>query len=1350
MLLAISAIQKLLIYLANLTKKGSLYCCANFACLFFTSFWLASPVSLKAQSYLFDVREINVEDGLPDRRTFAVTQGHDGFIWVSTPGAISRYDSYHFKTYNASFLKIPETSGVFLAADKDNNLWYCEIKGIDSPNQSAIINTRQDTIYDLETFSRGLFSSQDVIHLSQSKINRSDLFISTRRGIIYKYNGAFEEIYRMPGDIRNFVICEAMPDGSYWILHARSMIRVKNRQLLDSIHVGEQGLFQIMATYPEMIVETRLFEFQPNYWALQNRQLDSFHLQNHPPEGIAGLFQVHKDYVCFATPGAIIVQDYAGKQLLKYPVQKAKGKAASQKFYNGAFLDRHNLLWITSDDGLARVSQKRNPFKLLQAGNSIRSILRDKHGLWIGGYRQNVYENLLAKAAPITIPYEPTAASFVRRKDGHLWAGTDGVILMEYIPDENRWVEYDFYEQGKRLFKLFENPATGKLWVGTTDGLAWLDEKSKTLIPVQLPVSSQNTFIRHFYQNEQGIWIASSKGLFRMDSRTEAILDHFSIANGLPNDNLNHLYEDAEGVFWLATKGGGLIRWDRQKHTFRQFTRENGLSDNTIYAVYEDDFENLWLPSNYGLMRFDKNSQDTRVYLPKNGIAHEEFNTFAHFQAEDGTLYFGGLNGITQFHPKDVIGEEKEHIPLYLSKVRVLAENAEDFLDKTIDYRTANMIRLDPGARILELEVSLLDYENSADNQFAYQIEGYQDQWVYTGENKISIINPPYGRYAIKIKGRGAAGAWSNDILSVPVYVRKPFYLRWPFIVFLSAFIIAMAIGGVRWRVAKLRKDRTRLETEVRKRTLTIQQQAEELKALDKAKTRFFSNITHEFRTPLTLIIGPLEQLLEKKESRPVRQQLFGVFKNAKQLLTLINQLLDLSKLEGRHMRVELAHGDIVGYTNELMHRFQPLAEKKAQKLQFNCDLDDWKTQFDKNKWNKVIYNLVSNAIKFTPDEGVIEVQLDKAKRQETEFIQLIVKDTGIGMDKEETNRIFDRFYQVDASSTRAQGGTGIGLSLVKELVELQGGEIQVSSELGKGTAFEVYLPVPEGVQAQPLAAEPWPEPVAFSVVAEETPVAPAPASGSREQAKLELLLIEDNAEMREYIRYCIAPSRYNITEAADGEEGIEKARALIPDLIISDVMMPKMNGFEVVKAIRAHIGTSHIPLILLTAKASLESRLEGLRRGADAYLTKPFSPQELALRIEKLIEVRRLLQQRYQNGLPAAGDETYQQEDEFISNLRNHILEHLDEPNLDGDHIGRHFGLSRSSLHRKMKALTDQSISELVRTIRLSTALERIREGELNISEIAYQTGFSSISAFSRAFKKAYGKAPTEMKEPG
>ncbi|MFN0217090.1 MAG: ATP-binding protein, partial [Saprospiraceae bacterium] len=503
--------------------------------------------------------------------------------------------------------------------------------------------------------------------------------------------------------------------------------------------------------------------------------------------------------------------------------------------------------------------------------------------------------------------------------------------------------------------------------------------------------------------------------------------------------------------------------------------------------------------------------------------------------------------------------------------------------------------------------------------------------------------------------------------------------------------------------------------------------------------------ITHEFRTPLTLIIGPLEQL--KQENLPLlfKRRLNGVLNNARHLLDLINQLLDISKLEGGRMQVEVSRGDLVLFTYSLVDRFQPIADKKNLRIALVSNLETWETCFDKDKWNKIVYNLISNAIKFTPENGAIQISLGRQIRQGKEHIFLAVKDNGIGISENNLPHIFDRFYQSDDSSTRLSGGTGIGLALVKELVELEGGTIEVASEVGKGATFKLWLPVLEqeiNGLAKDYPVEELPLP-AFDLTA---PAAAEIFKPGEPAGLLELLIVEDNEEMREYVRYCLDASKYNITEAGNGEEGLEKALSIIPDLIISDVMMPKMDGYAFTQAIRSNLSTSHIPVILLTAKASLESRLEGLRRGADAYLTKPFSPQELALCIQKLIEIRLLLQKRYQDSLsPTAADETFEQEDAFILELKTYILENLDEADLNGDIIGRHFGMSRVHLFRKLKALTNSSISELVKSVRLERAVELLREGKLNISEITWQTGFSSPSVFSRAFKEVYGKTPSE-----
>jgi len=484
-----------------------------------------------------------------------------------------------------------------------------------------------------------------------------------------------------------------------------------------------------------------------------------------------------------------------------------------------------------------------------------------------------------------------------------------------------------------------------------------------------------------------------------MDAQTETILEHYTTDKGLPYHNFMHLHEDKNGLFWLATKGGGLIRWNPTQQVFQQFTKAQGLSNTVLYAVYEDAYENLWLPSNYGLMKFNKATFSIRAYLPKNGLPHEEFNTFAHAQAADGTLYFGGLGGAIGFHPKNIQAEITTHVlPLYVTTVSVLDNGVNEFRDITKSYLTNHAIELAPDYQTLSLSLSFLNFQSTKEIQYAYQIEGYQNQWTITTDNTISIFKLPYGDYQVKIKAKALSGTWTEEIVSFPLTVRTPFYLQTWFLTATFCLFILGLLGLIKRREIKLQKDKERLKEEVKKRTAIIETQTEELKQLDKAKTRFFDNITHEFRTPLTLIIGPLQQMMKDptKEYQPKR--LGSVIKNAQHILHLINQLLDISKLESRKMKLEITHGNIIEYTQQLVGRFEEMAKQKQQRLVFHAKPAAWKTHFDKDKWNKIIYNILTNAIKFTPENGVIQVSLSKLMKEEMEWVHLKIKDSGIGI----------------------------------------------------------------------------------------------------------------------------------------------------------------------------------------------------------------------------------------------------------------------------------------------------------------------------------------------------------------
>ena len=1313
--------------------------------------WLTGPDATFSQEYLFDTEIINVEDGLPHRMNYYTVEDKEGFIWINTQGAISRYDGYGFKTYNASFLGIGENKPAEIAIDHANRLWYHAYDPLGSV--SGVIDTAKDSVYSIAELSGGLFNAEDVIALGNITPDNDEIFIATRSGAIYTYDGDFEKIchWSFSDTKRTYLqLRKVDADSSYWIVYGKELFMARDKKIVKSIY-SDSDIIGIVSIDPDLMVH--VVDSVMQLRTLKNDTLVPLSILPDSPDTMSKLLRLHQDYIYYATEDALMVSDKKGKLLYRFDEFDPLGDI--HDFMSVVTLtDRHNILWINTQNGLIKFTAKQNPFKTVLPGSSVRGIFRDKDILWIGGgsYTGAVPDTIRTEQAFLD-PMLYDAMSFYKDLDGHLWIGTQDNKIVEYIPDQNRYLYYSFDLTESYLLHLpFQNPVTGNYFIGTTKGLFRFDKKNKNVTPFSLPEASQNLAIRQAYQNAQGIWLASSKGIFLMDAQQEVVLKHYTTADGLPTNSIRHIHEDKQGIFWLGTVDAGLVRWDRAANSFRQYTREDELSNNKIYAVYEDDFETLWLPSDYGLMAFDKNTATTRVYLPKDGIAHEEFNRFSHFQDADGTLYFGGLNGVTVFHPAALRKNNGFEAPLYTTRVRVLEKDAETFTDRTDMFKADEKIILSPNDRILELELTLLDYEKASENQYAYKLSGKQEQWIYTRENKLSIINPPYGKYDLVIKARGSSGRWSEHQLIIPMHVKTPFYLQWWFILLSVIIITGGVFSAVRWRIQKLRNDRQRLEAEVQKRTHKIEAQAEALKALDKAKTRFFANITHEFRTPLTLVAGPVEQMIATlPPPTTIKKNLSGVLKNTRNLMGLINQLLDLSKLEGGRMKTEVSHGDIVRYTKELVQQFQPLADKKQLHLEFQADAGTWKIHIDSDKWNKIVHNLLSNAIKFTDKGGSIHVLLKHWQQDGTEYLRLIIKDTGIGIAAENLEHIFDRFYQADASSTRLQGGTGIGLSLVKELVALQKGSVSVESTIGKGSTFTVILPliaIPDIKNIPPLLN---PKTIVLPVNDEEIQPENSPAFNTKnteekKQGKLELLIIEDNDGMRDYIRSCIDASVYHISEAENGEEGIVKALEIVPDLIISDVMMPKKNGFEVTRAIRSHLATSHIPLILLTAKASLESRLEGLKRGADAYLTKPFSPQELVLRIKKLIELRQLLQKRYQNqSAPPDYDETFQQEDRFVSELRDYITENISNPNLGSEAVTDYFAISRTQLYRKLKALANTTISDYIRSVRLHRAMQLLKEKELNVSEIAYETGFSSPEHFSKTFKKAYGKNPSK-----
>jgi signal transduction histidine kinase/DNA-binding response OmpR family regulator/ligand-binding sensor domain-containing protein len=1314
-------------------------------------------VSLKCQSYIFDAQHITKNNGLANLSTSSIFKDSRGFIWIGTKYGLNRYDGYEFKLYTSEKNGlIPSKFITNIVEDEQGNLWII-VKIPKGGNALYIFNPKtEQVILNENYFKQPLpFNINEIINLKVNDL-QNRIWIATISGELFLYQEkVFRKIYAQDNAIFEHIAIDSK--DNIWLSSNTNLVHINAKgEELERFQLPGS----ISSIYPEKndvlwittkVWNSTLRDYTSSIWekSIDKSTFEPFLLKGTETK-LNKISQIIRSrtgfwYVVLNRRFQLFNSD--GKHLFDFHnLLKNETRTNFQ-----SYLEVGNQMWFATPLGIFKTTTKINPFKLIhkrELPSDCRGITEDENG--------NIYfidgkiHQWQPKTGKTTSIYDKGSWA-LKYHNNYLWTGRyhEKILGSQLNLSTNEHKDFPMSD-AYNAFSIQQSDNESIYYVGHHFGISIWDADKQLVLPFDkyqgFPLFPKSQ-VFHIHKSQSDYWLATNNGVFLMNE-TQGVIKHFCTENGdLPFNQIQHIHEDKEGIFWLSTRGSGIIRWNVKSFDYQHITTKDGLANDYIYSIYEDDNDYLWMSSDEGLIRMNKSNFQTRTYTTKDGLPHNEFNFTSHYKTKDGTLYFGGLGGLISFHPKAFIEDASSQTPLAFTKIYVLEGEAEKPTDRTRLSNQSNSIIIHPTDKLIELEFALLNFGNPDAHNYAYKIEGYTKHWTYSNENYIRITNLPYGNYTLKVKGQNGGEGWSEFELALNILVKKPFYLQTWFLILGFLTTIAGIIFVIKKRTYKLEKDKERLEVEVQKRTETISQQAQELQVLNIAKNRFFSNITHEFRTPLTLIIGPLEQLIAEQYSPNIfKRKLHGVIKNAKHLLILINQMLDLSKMESGHMKTEVTRGDIISYTAELVKQFEPLSERKNIRLTFIASENNWETHFDKDKWDKIVYNLLSNAIKFTEPNQAIQLSLNSVFKAEKEFIQLDVKDSGVGIEQEYLSEIFNRFYQADNSSTRQQEGTGIGLALVKELVILQGGEIEVYSEVGKGTTFKVYLPILETEQAIELNTTENSIPHSVSFLTEKQQSIPSKTTPYL-QEKLELLIIEDNEDMREYIRSCIDDSKYNITEAVNGQEGIDKAQILIPDLIVSDVMMPKKNGFEVVETIRKTMSTSHIPLILLTARAALESRLKGLERGADAYLTKPFSPQELSIRIQKLIEIRRLLQKKYLNNDNAnTKTDHFEQEDEFIVNLRTYILENIDNSKLNGDIIGKYFALSRVQLYRKLKALTNQSISQFVRDIRLQKAKDLINEGKLNMSEIAYQTGFNSLSSFSNIFKKAFGKSPSEM----
>lgn len=1346
--------------------------------------WLCFASSI-AQTPSFE--KVGASEGLSQGMIYALLQDRRGFLWFATKGGLNRYDGYSFQVFqNDPFnpFSISDNEVKAVLEDRLGRIWtggsnnglnifdpttgkFYQINKLVSQNIGCLAETKDGAIWAGSVLGLNRIRIPDVLPADEPSLDAlaSVTSISLPPNPINK-----------PANNNEITDLKGSADGQLWISRLnqvgyldpkteqyqtvwRESIDAKNPQVshffeaLDgTIWAGQIGqLLRIRGK------EIATFPFpEPSVFPYTAMALDA-----------SGNLFVSTRKQIFKLPDAQNTTPESAKFQLFYRFP-TEGVVGSTKL----LVDRSGLLWIgTNGYGLLKHNPGNPSFHHYAAGKSPRRILCDHEGnTWVwqagGGFLLlNESDRHLSK--PLFNHPRYLQHDCIHAMDGSIWLLTEDVespqthgTLFRINPSTLQTLSQYPVSVGIGMFSQIKQAKDGTFWIlGDQGVLAQFDPgTNQTTLHDYSGITGFKEPAYGFWMDaNHHFWIGTPHGLVQGISKADGL--KFALHKNNPKDrqslNCNSilsLFESTKqpGILWIGTNGGGLNRMDKTTGKFKHYTQNDGLPNHVVYGILPDSTGALWLSTNNGLSKFDPKAETFQNYFSVDGLQDNEFNTLSYAQNDQGRLFFGGVNGITAFYPWELSASSTAP-PVLITQLKINSQPASvdnGLLQYSIEQTQS--LTLNYSQNQLSFEFAAMDFSAPRMNQFKYRLLGANEEWVEaTNSNSATYAHLQPGHYVFEVKTGGSRGIWNGAPVRLEIHILPPWW-RTGWAYFSYVLMLSLAV----WSIYRFQLNKIRLENKLafeHRETLRLAE-------LDRLKTNFFSSVTHEFRTPLTLLLEPARQLLLEAKDQAQRYRLELIEKNARRLLQFVHQLLDLSKLEAGQMPLHLHPGYPAKTIEGVVEQFQTLAQQRSIQLQLDLIDSSQPVVFDEIKWEQIVSNLLSNALKFTPESGRITLKLSaKEDPSATQTLfKLEVTDTGIGISATDLPRIFDRFYQVAPTvhtpqEREAVAGTGIGLALTKELVERMGGTIVAKSpfEAGKGTRFIVMLPC--GLAQTPVAQAPAPIAAETAVPPRSAPIL-APYSEpalDRQSASPLLLLIEDDTELRQFLRASL-PAGYRIAEAVNGAEGIQMALELIPDLVISDLVMPLKNGFEVAEALKKHPSCSHIPIILLTAKSALDAKMEGLSRGADVYLTKPFRADELVAHIENLLASRRLLQALFsaalaqQAPLESAVSTLPEEENALLLSLIEVIEKNLDNEAMDAEAFARAVFISRSQLHRKIIALTGLSLTEFVRNYRLDRAKVLLSQREGSISEIAWRTGFPNAKYFSTCFKERFGVTPS------
>lgn len=1051
-------------------------------------------------------------------------------------------------------------------------------------------------------------------------------------------------------------------------------------------------------------------------------------------------------------------------------------QGASSNVPTALFRDRSGVIWVgTNGYGIDIHDPKADRFRTVRrpddrphrlSGFSVYTLFEDAAGrVWIDAgllYRWDRQSGTFTS-------YETTSDrlddfgntgvwSLIEDPPGYLWAGTyQGLFHYHIATASRRQFKHDPTDAGGLpepvVYDVYRDRA-GAIWVVTENYIAKLTDHARGRFTSwrynERPTTGQWAF-PSTYQDARGIfWLGSRHGLvrfdpaagtfrrFRYDPARPGSLSHDVVHSILPDPR------EPDHVLWIGTAGGGLNRFDVRAEAFTAITVADGLPNNVVYGALADAEGRLWLSTNNGIARFDPLTRQFRNFDVNDGLQSNEFNSGAYFKSSRGELFFGGIYGFTHFSPAEV--EDNHHVPPIVITAFKRLNRYESVRDSgtvlTSSITEARELRLSHRDDVVTFEFAALDYSAPSKNRYAYRLTGFNRDWIESGSvRSATYANLPPGRYTFEVRGSNNDGIWNEAGAALAIIIAPPWWRTW-WAYLLYSLAVVSALHALRRRELR----RIRLEH----RLALERVETEQLRELDRARGRFFANVSHEFRTPLTLTLGPLDDVLAERHgslSAAMREQVGLARRSAARVLDLINQILDLARIEAGHTVVRARHLDIGAFVDSLALTFRPLAERNALTFQVQMPVHPIDAYADPDHLERILSNLLSNAFKFTPAGGIVRLSV----AGDVATASIAVRDSGPGIAAAELPRIFERFHRAHDSTGDGQPGTGIGLALARELTELHGGSLEVASEEGFGSTFTVNLKRgcahlrPDQVVADNVAvtsAYPTPATPAISQV-----VPDVRSTVVSDEDVTTVLIVEDNPELRAYVRRHLSPA-YRVLEAGDGDQGLAMTRQFLPDLVLSDVMMPGLDGHALCRAIRGDPETDFIPIILLTARAAPEDRLAGLHERADDYLTKPFDVAELLARVGNLIASRRLLRERFTTtpGLvlhPTAVD-AVPEDARFLEQVRVAIEAALGDEDFSVERLARQVAHSRGHLHRRLRALLNETPSDLIRRMRLERSAQLLAARSGSVAEIAYSVGYKSVAHFSNSFHEHFGTRPS------